>query len=170
MEYEYIIEGARRAFQCEIGKGTLSADIEGESLEYLYRLIGSNCLSLQGPNGNRTVYFARDKSTVHVFIEGDKFILKIPDESQFFEGGGAGLGGGVGIVETPMPGTIIKFLVEEGEIVEEGQGLVIVEAMKMENEIRAPINAKVKKLNFQSGDAVDVGQPIIDLEALDVSE
>jgi pyruvate carboxylase subunit B len=65
-----------------------------------------------------------------------------------------------------MPGNIIKILVSEGDIVEKDQGLVIVEAMKMENEIRATFKAKVKKINFKPGDAVDVGKSIIDLEEI----
>ena len=63
-----------------------------------------------------------------------------------------------------MPGNLIKVMVKEGDAVEEGQALVIVEAMKMENEIRSPSNGIVKSVNFSVGDLVDAGVPIVELE------
>ena len=163
MEHEYIYEGARCAFDCQVKETTCAADIDGERFEFEFQFISPNCISLLGKNEIRTVYLAREKNSAYIFIEGEKYSLKIPDETAAFDTGSAGIGGGLGLVETPMPGTIIKFLVGEGDIVEEGQGLVIVEAMKMENEIRAPLKGRVNKINFKPGDTVDLGQSIIDL-------
>jgi len=64
----------------------------------------------------------------------------------------------------PMPGKVVKLLVKEGDIVEVGQGLVIVEAMKMEHEIKSTMEATVKKVNFSAGDLVNLGDVIIELE------
>ncbi|MCJ7577768.1 MAG: biotin/lipoyl-binding protein, partial [candidate division Zixibacteria bacterium] len=64
----------------------------------------------------------------------------------------------------PMPGKIVKILVREGDKVRKGQGLVIVEAMKMENEIRSPGAGIVKKINFKEGNLVDTADLIIELE------
>jgi biotin carboxyl carrier protein len=63
-----------------------------------------------------------------------------------------------------MPGKVVKIGVKVGDEVRKNQTLVIVEAMKMENEIKSPIPAKVKKINFKEGDLVDTGQPIVELE------
>ena len=58
-------------------------------------------------------------------------------------------------VVAPMPGLVLLVEVEEGETVREGQGLLIIEAMKMENEIRAPVAGVVRELAVAAGDAVE---------------
>lgn len=65
----------------------------------------------------------------------------------------------------PMPGMVVKINVSEGELVRKNQSLAIVEAMKMENELRAPMNGKVKKIHASTGDLIDADKPIIELEA-----
>ena len=69
-------------------------------------------------------------------------------------------GPGTGI-EAPMPGTIIKVLVKVGDIVKEEQGLVILEAMKMENELVAPKAGTVTAVHVTKGSVVDVGEALI---------
>ena len=56
-----------------------------------------------------------------------------------------------------MPGKVIAVLVAEGDQVEKGQGLVIVEAMKMENEVHSPIAGEVKEIKVKAGDTVEGG-------------
>ncbi|ASJ09428.1 pyruvate carboxylase [Thermococcus siculi] len=70
---------------------------------------------------------------------------------------------GEGVVTAPMPGKILRILVKEGEQVKTGQGLLILEAMKMENEIPAPKDGVVKKILIKEGDTVDTGQALIEL-------
>lgn len=57
----------------------------------------------------------------------------------------------------PMPGKVIRLLVNVGDEVEAGQGLVVVEAMKMQNEIRSPKKGKVERLHAKEGQAVNAG-------------
>ncbi|AFL96001.1 pyruvate carboxylase subunit B [Thermococcus cleftensis] len=71
---------------------------------------------------------------------------------------------GEGVVTAPMPGKILRILVKEGEKVKTGQGLVVLEAMKMENEIPAPKDGVIKKILVKEGDTVDTGQALIELE------
>ena len=71
---------------------------------------------------------------------------------------------GEGVVTSPMPGKILRVLVKEGEQVKTGQGLVVLEAMKMENEIPAPKDGVVKKILVKEGETVNTGQPLIELE------
>lgn len=66
-------------------------------------------------------------------------------------------------VRAPMPGLVVKVLVEPGEVVQKGQGLVILEAMKMENELRAPAAGTVHRVHIQSGQAVQKNQALIEL-------
>jgi biotin carboxyl carrier protein len=56
-----------------------------------------------------------------------------------------------------MPGKVVRVLVSEGDAVEAGQGLLVVEAMKMQNEIRSPKSGKVEKLLAKEGLAVNAG-------------
>jgi biotin carboxyl carrier protein len=62
-----------------------------------------------------------------------------------------------------MPGRIVKVLVEAGSAVEKGAGVVVVEAMKMENEIFAPISGSVERVFVSAGDAVERGSPLVEI-------
>jgi biotin carboxyl carrier protein len=61
-------------------------------------------------------------------------------------------------VLAPMPGKVIRLLVQEGETVEAGQGLVVIEAMKMQNEIRSPKKGRVERLLAKEGQTVNAGE------------
>ncbi|MDQ7029271.1 MAG: biotin/lipoyl-containing protein [Ardenticatenia bacterium] len=69
-----------------------------------------------------------------------------------------------GQLEAQMPGQVIAVLVEEGQEVDVGQPLVILEAMKMELRIVAPRAGRVRALRCQPGDVVDRGQQLVELE------
>jgi len=60
-------------------------------------------------------------------------------------------------IDAPMPGKVTRVLVKAGDQVEEGQGLVVVEAMKMENELKSPKAGKVTELHAVEGEAVESG-------------
>jgi len=66
-------------------------------------------------------------------------------------------------VVAPMPGTVVDLKVEEGDSVEAGQGLVIVEAMKMENEVKAGAGGCVQIIHVASGDTVEKGTVLLEL-------
>jgi len=65
-----------------------------------------------------------------------------------------------------MPGKVIKLLVKEGDVVEKGRPILILEAMKMENEIKSPKSAKIEKIYVNNGDAVEQGKLLIELSDL----
>lgn len=60
-------------------------------------------------------------------------------------------------IEAPMPGKILSYKVAEGASVNEGDLLLVLEAMKMENAIDSPVSGVVQKINFKDGDSVDDG-------------
>jgi propionyl-CoA carboxylase alpha chain len=66
---------------------------------------------------------------------------------------------------SPMPGLLISIAVGEGEEVKAGQELAVVEAMKMENILRAASDGRVARVLAQSGAGVEVDQPILEFEA-----
>ena len=74
----------------------------------------------------------------------------------------AGTGAKVVPLTAPMPGLVVQVAVAEGESVEAGDRVLIVEAMKMENELRAPGAAIVKRLHAAPGDAVEKGQLLVE--------
>ncbi len=72
--------------------------------------------------------------------------------------------GGRQSIAALMPGRVIRVLVETGQQVESGQGLIVVEAMKMQNEVKAPASGKVIEVRFGAGDAVVAGQILVVIE------
>ena len=71
---------------------------------------------------------------------------------------------GAEMVEAPMPGTILSINVKEGDIVKSGQVLLILEAMKMENEIVAPRDGKVAAIITAKGASVNTGDKLVSIE------
>jgi biotin carboxyl carrier protein len=67
------------------------------------------------------------------------------------------------IVKSPMPGRVVKVLVQKGDAVQPGQALVVVEAMKMENEVRAKAAATIAELHVKAGEAVEGNAKLITL-------
>jgi biotin carboxyl carrier protein len=61
-----------------------------------------------------------------------------------------------------MPGLVVRVLVEAGQEVEAGTGLVVLEAMKMENELKAPAGGTVSTVRSQAGEAVEKGQVLVE--------
>mgnify|MGYP003595656221 CR=1 FL=1 len=74
---------------------------------------------------------------------------------------------GNGIVKALMPGKVVKLFVHEGETVEEGQPLLILEAMKMQNEYTAPMNARVACIHVEEGATMEINTPMITLEPIE---
>jgi biotin carboxyl carrier protein len=75
---------------------------------------------------------------------------------------------GGGLVKALMPGKVLKLFVHVGETVEEGQPLLLLEAMKMQNEYTSPVNARVAKIHVEEGLNLEINSPMITLEPLEV--
>jgi biotin carboxyl carrier protein len=76
----------------------------------------------------------------------------------------AALGSGRQSVTAPMPGKVIRVLVAQGETVDAGQGLVVVEAMKMQNEMKAARPGRIVEVRVQAGDTVGAGETLVVFE------
>jgi len=68
-------------------------------------------------------------------------------------------------VKAPMPGLIVRIEVQEGDTVRAGQGVVVMEAMKMENELKAEADGVVARIHVQTGQAVEKGMVLVELAA-----
>jgi biotin carboxyl carrier protein len=78
--------------------------------------------------------------------------------------GAAHEGAGAQLIKAPMPGTVIAVRVGEGDVVEAGQVLIVLEAMKMENTVPAPAAGRVAKLLVEAGHQVQRGDTLVELD------
>ena len=67
-------------------------------------------------------------------------------------------------ISSPIPGKVVRILVREGDIINEGDTAIIVAAMKMESEYKAPVTGVIKKINVSEGDTIEGNQVLIELE------
>ncbi|MFC1564206.1 biotin/lipoyl-containing protein [candidate division KSB1 bacterium] len=115
-------------------------------------------------DGERCRFFvSSDKDDYYVFFNGRQYHFRKQAEGAS-AGAGASVSGAGDYISSPMPGTIIKINCTEGDEVRENDTLVIVEAMKMENNLRSPIDGKIVKINYSEGDLVDAGTPIVEID------
>ena len=95
---------------------------------------------------------------LHVRVGDREFAAEVVDPRQWRRRREAALATeGRKSVTAPMPGKVVRVLVKAGDAVEAGQGLLVVEAMKMQNEIRAPKSGSVERLLVADGQAVNAG-------------
>lgn len=108
-----------------------------------------------------------NEGNVSFSINGNYFETTVKDEQELLLeklGFQAGAAASAGSLNAPMPGKILELLIVDGDSVEEGQPVLILEAMKMENELKSPSNGVVSKLHIQQGDNVEKNQLLIDIE------
>jgi biotin carboxyl carrier protein len=93
-----------------------------------------------------------------VTVAGQRFEVKVWDPRRFMRrAGGVGMDA-MAAITAPMPGKVVRVLAAVGEAVAAGQGILVVEAMKMQNEMKAPGAGKVLSLTVREGDTVAAGQ------------
>jgi len=99
-----------------------------------------------------------------VFIDGHRFEVEVRDPRRWSRKAGTrGFDGRVSVA-APMPGKIVRLLAAAGDSVEAGQGLLVVEAMKMQNEIKSPKTGRVASLSVAEGAAVAAGEVLATIE------
>jgi biotin carboxyl carrier protein len=115
-------------------------------------------LLLQSGQRRILIYSAAHEDERYLYIGGRTYNFTVP-EARTRRRSAAGSGD----LNAQMPGQVIEVLVREGETVESGQALVILEAMKMEIRVTAPTEGVVKQLRVAVGDVVERGQVLIEL-------
>ncbi len=71
---------------------------------------------------------------------------------------------GIAELRSPMPGKVFRILVEQGDTVEANQGLLVIEAMKMQNEMKSPKRGTIRKLSVEEGMIVNAGDLLVEVE------
>ena len=99
-----------------------------------------------------------------VVSDGYRFEIDVRDPRRLRRGGAGRGADGVQTISAPMPGKVVRVLVSAGDTVEAGQGLLVVEAMKMQNEIKSPKKGVVRKLVAAEGAAVNAGDVLAVVE------
>lgn len=165
MDFEFLVNKGRHKITLEKkGKNFVLRHQDG-SFEADIQVISANSLSLLVEGRSYLIYIARDKDKKYIYFDGESYIIQKPgEEGRRFEKEEDKSEKGKSMVTAPMPGKVIKVSVAEKEAVRKNQTLAIVEAMKMENEIKSPIEGYVKKIFISAGDLVDSEKPLLELE------
>lgn len=121
-----------------------------------------NIVSFKFNKELNNIYYAQDKDTIYLAVNGDYYSFVL-ERGNVFKGAGAQVQKGDS-VQSSMPGLLVKVMVAVGDDVKEGTTLAIVEAMKMQNELRAPRDGIVKRINYEEGDQVEALKPLVELE------
>lgn len=107
-----------------------------------------------------------EPGAIELRTSGETYVFARPDYSH----GADAAGGGDGAVTAPMPGSVLNVLTSAGDSVEAGDGLLVLEAMKMEHRLSAPISGTVTLISVAAGDQVRDGDVLIEIEALSADE
>jgi biotin carboxyl carrier protein len=97
-------------------------------------------------------------------VNGRRFAVEVTDPRNASRKSRAVFGTGRQNVNAHMPGKVVRVLVREGDAVEPGSGLVVVEAMKMQNEMKASRSGRVVEVRVRDGDTVVAGEALVVLE------
>ena len=169
MEHELSYNG--KVFPVNIERDTLLPDGEGYrstvagiSYSFTTSRLSPHELTLFIDGGARRIFAAATEEKVLVHIDGHVLTFDRESDDQQTVSRDAIEFGAKDHVATPMPGKVVKVLVKEGERVALKQPLLIVESMKMENEIKSPAAGTIKSIHFGAGDLVEPGKPIIRIE------
>ncbi len=139
-----------------IGDRVIAVDFESISGQPVFSLI------VDGKSYESYVY--EGDEDLQVLLHGRQFQVKVEDEREkrlrAAAGGGVAEGGEFHL-KAPMPGLVVAIPVEEGQEVKKGQVLVILESMKMQNELKAPRDGVVERIKVRAGESVEQKQTIL---------
>ena len=150
----------------DLGGSNYKVAIDGVEHIVDAQLIAGTLWSVLYGNGSFEVDVTRlPAEEFEVLIQGDchKFTLMNEQRRAMIRAGGKG-SAGKAMLTSPMPGKVVKLLVNEGQEVEAGQGVIVVEAMKMENELKAAVAGKVKEIFVEEGQVVESGAKLLLVE------
>ncbi len=166
MKYVVDVDGARHDVTLEGG----NASLDGHELPAQIETVEGTPVRIirLGARVHRVVVRAGDRrGNYTIWVDGFRHEVDALDERtraiQDLAAATSGPRGPAPLV-APMPGLVVRVNVAPGEAVTAGMGLVVMEAMKMENELRVTANAVVKAVHVQPGQAVEKGMVLVELE------
>jgi biotin carboxyl carrier protein len=157
------MEGKLRRIELTRGGGDRwSGTLDGDPIEIDARLAQPGVLSLivQGRSYRCVLDAGPIESAIHVV--GQRFLVSMEDPRSLTartrKGGAAG---GQQVIKAPMPGRIVRLLVQAGDEVAAQQGVVVIEAMKMQNELKAARAGRVAEVRAREGTTVAAGEALV---------
>jgi len=162
MEYKFIHLNTTHVVRIKKSDGGYQVTIDGKDYDIASFSKKDNIITFKLHKELNNIYYAQDKDTIYLAVGGDYYTLVL-ERGNVFKGAGAQAQKGDS-VKSSMPGLLVKVMVIVGDEVKEGTTLAIVEAMKMQNELRAPRDGVVKKINYKEGDQVEALKPLVELE------
>ena len=166
MDYEFLCGETVHRITLNNKDGIIVARIGDEEFNVDVQAINDNWMSLILGGRSMNVFIAKGDGKRFVHVNGENYCFSIPGsendaclQHQASGGEEAKLS-----ITAPMPGSVLKINVKDGDAVEEGQCLIIVEAMKMETGLHSSLKGKVKKVHVNHDQQVDAGQLLMELE------
>ena len=151
--------GDRREVEIRESGGGLQVVVDGVTFAPVVEEIGRGSFLWRDGGRSEPFHCVRDGDTIHLFWRGS--VYRLVEEE---EGGRAARRHASGGLEAPMPGKVIAVKVAPGQAVKKGDELLVVEAMKMENAIRAPRDGTVRSVAARVGDMVGPGAVLVELQ------
>lgn len=170
MEFEFTTGGEKRRVKTDARSPRTEVVVDGTSYDVDWTRVRDGVVSLVVDGRSHTVYVGRRDGGVDVQMEGRQFSFDTgsrDDDSAVAAGAATGAGG---TIKAPMPGNVVKVVVAEGDEVTVGSSLIVVEAMKMENDVKSPVDGVVKKVNVAAGDSVGTTEAMIEIEPTETDE
>lgn len=164
MKYEAEIDSRLLHIELDQRNGRVTAIIEGRSYDTeVLRPEDGVYLILAGDQVFEARIWPDVMGTLNVSFRGHTFSAKIIDRKHRRTGEEHGEEGQQQLI-APMPGKVVRVLLQAGDEVEAGQGVVIVEAMKMQNEIKSSKKGRVLEIRVTEGETVNAGQMLAVVE------
>src|SRR5579872_1107069 len=157
MIYDISIDG--KAYRLDLSRvdGRWSCRLDGREVEVDAVLARPDVLSLRIGNQAYEVKCERVGGELHLWVGSARFATEVRDPRSLRGRARAIDDQGPKKLAAPMPGKIVRVLVSQGDEVEAGAGVLVVEAMKMQNEIKSPKKGTVQKILVSEGAAVNAG-------------
>ena len=131
------------------------AEVEGNARPVDYKKLDNNLYSVIIEGVSHQIAILKKGKHIQVFYQGDLYNFESVSEREQKHGGLAA--SGANQILSPMPSRIVKVLKEVDDEVQENDGVIVVEAMKMESELKSPITGIIKEIKVKEGDTVEGG-------------
>ncbi len=164
MTYDVAIDGKHYRLDLEQREGRWNCRVDGRDIEVDAVLARPNVLSLRIGNQAYEVKCERVGSDQHVWVGSQRFAAEVSDPRSLRSRTGSAEEHGPKKLTAPMPGKVVRILVNEGAEIEAGAGILVVEAMKMQNEVKSPKKGTVQKILVKQGTAVNAGDVLAIVE------
>jgi len=165
MTYEVAIDGKQYRLELERESGRWLCRLDGREIQMDAVLARSDVLSVLIDGKAYEIKRERTATDMHLWVGSARYeaVLRDPRSLRSRKGSAADDKGPKKLV-APMPGRIVRVLVAEKNEVEAGQGILVVEAMKMQNELKSPKKGVVQKIAVKDGDNVNPGEVLAIVE------